>query len=786
MEYNLHLRYIRENFKFRPVFEANEVIDEEPVLYGQESSDDGVYYKGAQRKIKNFNSIVAFYKTDDPKVYRFNFIMESSVINRAYSMPQQLLYPILQMSDIANKLNRLEDPYPEIKSLLTGKKYDGVEYKLVLGTAKVQEDGSIKITNKIDIRKVEEDAPREEPEDDDFVDVGDEDTGSGEESTGPGDDGGDEYIDVDVPEPTPQEMAVDAETRKKDALKIIKEKVGGDFKSASRLSAFSAITKALNLLNIEDIDENGEEVKEIFLHLSKKENIEFLNKFIRNQKGRVASLKSKIKKARESEDNVDFKKEINVAMNVIERTFKLHSIIKNNISSISTETEEEKKKNTAIINKLEKSLKSCESTIAEKIKIIQDEGKKEIEEAAQLEDTAEAEEKIVKVEQTFTDLGLKDLISELINQIRSEFSKKEDPKEKIEKEKDAEKIKKRQSISKKKIIINKILESFKIAMLPELMGDEVKTEGGYYALYKALRTKNGILMKEVVLNKIFKPDQKEEKDSFMNVKDRTESGSEEDQLTYLNACREWTKQYILSDQDGQLESQRDIEKLLAEVDNIADEKEKEIRNYYTAKDFNLGQFKGLQIKPEIYLPLCLSRSRSEAECKIKLAVSYKDRVDESPLKKFYLAASSIVGGLFANIPDTGDKAFAQAMADRNQAIMNGISSIISGTLGIFSKQASRDYEEGLKNFKKRVGDTLSNPKVSEDMVAMPTQGATQPGQFLQTPDSVPSGMDTFALLGPGGTGKKPSKKKKKPMKTIPQKGGVLTFDDFLKRSKNTK
>jgi hypothetical protein len=47
-------------------------------------------------------------------------------------------------------------------------------------------------------------------------------------------------------------------------------------------------------------------------------------------------------------------------------------------------------------------------------------------------------------------------------------------------------------------------------------------------------------------------------------------------------------------------------------------------------------------------------------------------------------------------------------------------------------------------------------------------------------------MDTFALLGPGGTGKKPGKKKKKPMKTIPQKGGVLTFDDFLKRSKNTK
>jgi hypothetical protein len=567
----------------------------------------------------------------------------------------------------------------------------------------------------------------------------------------------------------------------KEALKIIKEKVGGDFKSDSRLSAFSGIKKALDLLDIKDIETNGEELKQIFLHLSKKENIEFLDRFIRNQKNRVQSLKAKIKSATE------FEKEVNVAMNVIERIYKLHSIIKNNIDLISSNSELDSKTADSIINKLKRALENCEKTIAEKMKIIQDEGKQEIEDAIQSEDEAEVEEKINKVEQTFTDLGLKDLISELIAQIRSEFNDKRQPKApKPEKEKDPVEVKKRESIAKKKIIINRILNSMKLSMLPELMGDAVKTGGGYYALYKILKQKNKIFMEDVVKNKVFKSDQGAEANIFWNKKE--ESGAEEDQLSYLNACREWTKQYILSEQDGQIESQKEIEKLLAEVDSAANEKEKEIRNYYTAKDFNLGQFKGLQIKPEIYLPLCLSRSRSEAECKIKLAVSYKDRVDESPLKKFYLAASSIVGGLFANIPDTGDKAFAQAMADRNQAIMNGISSIISGTLGIYSKQASRDYEEGLENVKKRVKDTFSKPqpKVSEDMVAMPTLGPTQPGQFLQTPDSVPSGMDTFALLGPGGTGKKPSKKKKKPMKTIPQKGGVLTFDDFLKRSKNTK
>jgi len=325
----------------------------------------------------------------------------------------------------------------------------------------------------------------------------------------------------------------------------------------------------------------------------------------------------------------------------------------------------------------------------------------------------------------------------------------------------------------------------RLAVLPELIGDEVKNGGDYYKLYQSLMSKNSVFMNDVVSNKVFKPEQSGERNAFKAK--TSESGAEEDQLTYLNASREWIKIYILSELDGQLESQRDIEKLLTETDRIADEKEKEIRNYYTAKDFNLGQFKGLQIKPEIYLPLCLSRSRSEAECKIKLPVSYKDRVAESPLKKFYLAGSAIVGGLFGNIPDTGDAAFAKKAADRNRAIISGISSIISGTLGIFSKQASRDYEEGLGNIRKKIKDTFSKPDaVKEDMLGMPIQPMTEPGQLLQTPDSVPSGMDTFALLGPGGTGKNKKTKKKKPMKAHLSNNKVMSFDSFLKRSKNLK
>jgi hypothetical protein len=566
-----------------------------------------------------------------------------------------------------------------------------------------------------------------------------------------------------------------SDARKRDALKIIKEKVGGDFKRESRLSSFEGIAKGMDLLELSEIEENDETIKQIFKHLMSQENIDFTEKFIRNQKGRTKAIGSKLQKDGDKISDFEFKKDVNIMMKVIERVLKLNTLIRVNKAAVDEKLE----------SRVSKIITNSETAIAQKVKAIQQEGIQELEAAIELEDPIEVGERVKQVEQVYVDLGLKDLIKELVSEIRGGL-KNAAQEEKKEEKKNPEETKKKQSITKKKIVINRLIDALRLAILPELSGDEVKNGGGYYALYQALKNKNGVFMDDVLKSKVFK-DQQEELSAF--TAKASESGDESAQLAYLNGSKEWIKSYIVSELDGQIESQRDIEKLLSEVERLAEEKEKEIRNYYTAKDFNLGQFKGLQIKPEIYLPLCLSRSRSEAECKIKLPVSYKDRVDESPLKKFYLAGSAIMGGLFGNIPDTSDKAFAQAMAQRNQAIINGVSSIISGTLGIFSKQASRDYEEGLSNIKKKVKDTFSKPEkgtVREDMLGAPIQPMTEPGQLLQTPDSIPSGMDTFALLGPGGTGKKPSKKKKKPMKVLPKKGGVMSFNDFLKRSKNIK
>ena len=572
-----------------------------------------------------------------------------------------------------------------------------------------------------------------------------------------------------------------------EALNIIREKVGGDFKRESRLSSFEGLTKGLDTLELREITENGDNIKAIFKYLIDKENIEFVDRYIKNQKSRTLAISSKLKKIKDIAEDDEFKKEVNIMMKVIERTFKLHNIIKPNLELVKSgqiylgiqgEAPDEK-----IVTRAERIISNCEKTIAEKTKAIQKEGEEQLESALTIQNTEEAEEKVERVEKIFIDLGLEALLTKLDdikNALSSKKEKEPKPKPEVNKEVKKEVVKKDTS-TKKKILVARLLEAMKLSMLPELTGNEVKGQGGYYALYNTLKKKNTTFMEEVLTTKIFKPSQYTEKSSFYEK--TRESAQESDQITYLNASKEWIKLYILSELDGQIESQRDLEKLLSEVQRIAEEKEREIRNYYTAKDFNLGQFQGLQIKPEIYLPLCLSRSRSEAECKINLPVSYKDRVKESPIKKYYLAISKIVGGLFSNIPDNSDTAFAQKAAERNKAIIQGISGIISGTLGLFSKQTSRDYETGIKNIKKRISDTFSDSKANEDMLGLPIVPMTEPGQLLQTPDSIPSSMDTFALLGPG---KKEKSKKKKPMKAPISNNKVLGFDDFLKKSKNTK
>lgn len=80
-------------------------------------------------------------------------------------------------------------------------------------------------------------------------------------------------------------------------------------------------------------------------------------------------------------------------------------------------------------------------------------------------------------------------------------------------------------------------------------------------------------------------------------------------------------------------------------------------------------------------------------------------------------------------------------------------------------------------------------KTNEDMLSpmdSPTASNNAPGQFHQTPMSIPTQMDQLALLGPMNkpeTKKKKSSKKDKKDEPEFKSGKVLTFTDFIESRK---
>jgi hypothetical protein len=56
--------------------------------------------------------------------------------------------------------------------------------------------------------------------------------------------------------------------------------------------------------------------------------------------------------------------------------------------------------------------------------------------------------------------------------------------------------------------------------------------------------------------------------------------------------------YIQSEVDGEL-SKRDMDNAVTKIKSVIQEKEKEIKNYYLSKDFNMENFEGIQLKPNL-------------------------------------------------------------------------------------------------------------------------------------------------------------------------------------------
>lgn len=240
------------------------------------------------------------------------------------------------------------------------------------------------------------------------------------------------------------------------------------------------------------------------------------------------------------------------------------------------------------------------------------------------------------------------------------------------------------------------------------------------------------------------------------------------QIAYLDVTRVFLDYMI----ENYISTKRDRDKLKRVVDSIYLEKAAYIKNKNLSRKINMSDFAGLKIKREIKIPLYSI---------VNIPISNEDIIANSKFSKFKNILSGLAG-LMGPQKSYVDQALAQGAKNQNRAILqliNNVSKTVAGTLGGDKARA----KTGLAM--KKAGSALNleiKESVFEDMIAPMDSGGSQPGLLFDTPQSVPGGMDTFAKLGPGGTGKKlPKKKRSKASKR--KSSSIISFNDFINKRK---
>lgn len=625
---------------------------------------------------------------------------------------------------------------------------------------------------------------------------------------------------------------------------IVKEKIGGDINNAqARTTSFDAIRQTLDnldpdqLSNLDKIRELGVLVKK----MTEAQKLPFLQAYLKNLRSNLNRISSEKRKFKHGED---FKKFYNLKAResvAINRIYKLYTIFNyldkqpegdletNTLVSIREQGDqlrkkgEEKSFTISKIGGIDDGLETNEFEVEFEDGTTEKMLKEEIKNLIRVDEEGQEVEIDVKIAKT-----MKDVIAKLSKSTEDAIKKEvaesiEEDSKKIEEIPDTEEgresleinwkplidalgareavqpaIEKKEktlppptkpNCKKKLVIKNKLMAALNSCLLPKIQGGEVIPPGGdYYKLFKTLEKQNPVWMEYSVKQEM--PDGAI-RSSFNAGPREKESASEEDQLSYLKLCKRWMVQYVESDVDCSL-SEKEQTQTVTKIENMTKEKEREIRNYYLSKDINMGNFKGLQLKPDLRLPLYT---------RVKLAVSEEDRIAESPLRNVLKGLGQIAIGLLSGIQDRGNPEVARRNAAQNKAIFNGILNIVKGGVtAVGGKQAGRDFDKGVdkvtktlrtdaaglskygkdegpKFFKSTEGKTGRERTLREDMLSIADSGAPvinpeAPGQTHQTPGSLPA--DTTDPLFLAGPGKKESKKKKKFGKK------VMNFGDFLK------
>ena len=531
-------------------------------------------------------------------------------------------------------------------------------------------------------------------------------------------------------------------------LNRLNTKVGGELSSeTAKNTSFEAIRYSLDSMPIEYLEDySNPGVLEIFKVLSNRKNIEFVEKYSSEEKDAAEKFFDEIKKSDFSKNSIAYVTKINRLMELSSRLIKLYHIFNSSNPKVNEEANSNKEAISRIVN----------NSFTGGVETIQKLTAHNTDEADRLEKKDIS--KLDEFKEVLKSFGLEASVR------TRKVKKKENSSEK--------ELPYRESNRNKKRLINRLMRTMSLAQLPAITDGRVTTNGDYFKLFKALERENLPWMENSLSKYVFKGDSA--RFSQFNADARNnETALEEDQVIYLNASRSWIHTYIESQVTGTLNA-KEVDNYLTSLRNTSQEKEREIKNYYVSRDFNLANFGGIQLKPEIKIPLY---------GKVNLAVSEEDRKKESPLRNVLRGLGAAVTALFSQMPIAAASDLGRAAKQRNLAVLKAVNSIFrAGTAVIGGKQAARDYDELVS----KLPGNRKKEGLREDMLAMtdaPGYVAVNPeapGQVMQTPDSLATGMDTFALAGPGRKKSKKGKKKEKPI--IPS-NRVMTFSDFLNLGK---
>lgn len=475
---------------------------------------------------------------------------------------------------------------------------------------------------------------------------------------------------------------------------------------------FDTIEKVLDSVSEEQIKSN----QQIQLAFSESGEMSWIKQYTENEKDKLAKIIEEKKNVSIVNDSLKYAELVNLYSQILNRLVKL-----TNIFDQSGQTE---LKNLAIsaLTPFTASIKDDEDKIDA------------------IPDTEEGLSQIETIKHIIENLGLSGVLGNKLKQKSDTISQ-------------------RTRLTNKTRIIGRLFTALQVAQLPTISNNNIIAPGGdYFRLFKSLEAKNKPWM-DLSLNKYVIQNNLAKLSEFNSGARNKESIQEEHQLVYLQACRSWITTYIRSSMDEKrspdsnnwikMMTDHAESKFLSNLSSIVLTKEKEIKNFYISRDFNMGNFNGIQIKPNLRLPLYT---------RVKLIVSKEDRIKESPLRNILKGLATVIGGLGSMIPYQGNAAAAEAAHRQNKAIFNGVKLILRGTASaIGGKQAGRDFDK-LTNSDKA-------DKVNEE---------TSPGVSMQTPDSLAGSMDTFSLVGP-------EKKLVKSKTKSPNK--LLKYSDFIKSKK---